>query len=485
MGLSTSIVHRNTIAALGQNANWGIMKANKSRGITFFFSLLTCVAITATGSIPHALAEEGTQGLEVLSSKQGTDLQLNDESGHALLTVDESNVDKDVDGLITIQPEDTGLLTEDESAANGDVTSQVEVAADQGDATSELPNGVVGLTAQAQTAPVVEYKTSVQRYGWQKWVKNGTISGTSGKALRVEALAIRLSKLLYSGSIRYRSYVQGTGWQGWTSNGTKSGTTGKSLRMEAIKIALTGSMKEHYDVWYRVHAQKYGWMGWAKNGATAGTTGLSYRAEALQVVLVKKGGKAPGATFKNAKRATKAAYKRKATQSATYESVYGGVLRQWHSTAVSGYVDVLSKYRYFLFDINKDGIKELIVGNRGVGSVFGDVYTVKRKNGKLVAARLDSIDTGFRNTFKSRKGILYYWHNMPPVEGYPNFFGYRVTLKGGKVHMKLIDSYRTGQSSPKVNTGSAVTEYNVYTYGQSSSIDYRGLSGKATVTYVA
>ena len=255
--------------------------------------------------------------------------------------------------------------------------------------------------------------------------------------------------------------------------------------MEAIKIALTGNMKKHYDVWYRVHAQKYGWMGWAKNGAAAGTTGLSYRVEALQVVLVKKGGKAPGATFKKAKRATKAAYKRKAKQSATYESVYGSVLRQCHNTAVSGYVDVLSKYRYFLFDINKDGIKELIVGNRGVGSVFGDVYTVKRKSGKLVAVWLDSIDTGFRNTFRSRKGVLYYWHNMPPVEGYPNFFGYRVTLKGGKVQMRLVDSYRSGQSSPKVNTGSAVTEYNVYTYGQSSSIDYRGLSGKATVTYVA
>ena len=33
--------------------------------------------------------------------------------------------------------------------------------------------------------------------------------------------------------------------------------------------------------------------------------------------------------------------------------------------------------------------------------------------------------------------------------------------------------------------GSAVTEHDVYTYGQSPAIDYRGLAGKATVSYVA
>lgn len=84
----------------------------------------------------------------------------------------------------------------------------------------------------------------------------------------------------------------------WTRDGKISGTTGKGLRLEGIQIRLYGAMRKRYDVWYRVHAQNIGWMAWAKNGQKAGTQGLGCRAEALQVVLVKKGDKAPTKTYK-------------------------------------------------------------------------------------------------------------------------------------------------------------------------------------------
>ncbi len=61
-------------------------------------------------------------------------------------------------------------------------------------------------------------------------------------------------------SVQYSSHVQSYGWQDWVADGNMSGTSGESKRLEAIQIELIGEMAEHYDVYYRVHAQSYGWM---------------------------------------------------------------------------------------------------------------------------------------------------------------------------------------------------------------------------------
>ena len=142
----------------------------------------------------------------------------------------------------------------------------------------------------------VSYRTYVQSYGWQPYVKDGSVSGTYAQSKRLEGLQIKLSKKDTAGSITYRTYVQKLGWQGWVSNGTYSGTKGKSLRLESFQAKLTGNMSQKYDLYYRVQAQKFGWMGWAKNGASAGTAGYGYRLEAVQIKLVPKNGKAPGKT---------------------------------------------------------------------------------------------------------------------------------------------------------------------------------------------
>ena len=146
----------------------------------------------------------------------------------------------------------------------------------------------------------VEYRTHVQSFGWQGWKHNGVMSGTSGKAKRLEGINIKLTNKPYSGSIVYTTHVQSIGWQGnennvntWFRDGQMAGTSGRAKRLEAIRIALTGEMAEHYDVYYRVHAQTYGWLAWAKNGEAAGTAGLSKRLEGIQIVLVPKGGAAP------------------------------------------------------------------------------------------------------------------------------------------------------------------------------------------------
>ena len=76
-----------------------------------------------------------------------------------------------------------------------------------------------------------------------------------------------------------------------------SGTSGRALRLEAIQIQLTGDVATKYDVYYRVHCQNFGWMGWAKNGESAGSAGFAYRLEGIEIRLVPKGGSAPGSTY--------------------------------------------------------------------------------------------------------------------------------------------------------------------------------------------
>ncbi|MBR3131767.1 peptidoglycan-binding protein LysM, partial [Candidatus Saccharibacteria bacterium] len=42
----------------------------------------------------------------------------------------------------------------------------------------------------------IYYRAHVQNIGWQDWVKNGELAGTSGQSLRLEALEIKISAKL-------------------------------------------------------------------------------------------------------------------------------------------------------------------------------------------------------------------------------------------------------------------------------------------------
>ena len=162
-----------------------------------------------------------------------------------------------------------------------------------------LTNGITSEAARKETAwtedgeievtvPSVMYKTHVQSFGWEKsWKKDGQSSGTFGKAKRLEAIQIQVDGG-YGIGIEYRTHVQRIGWQGWKHDGQLSGTSGQSKRLEAIQIRLTGNNADLYDVYYRVHAQTYGWMGWVKNGEPAGTAGQAKRLEAIQIIIVQK-----------------------------------------------------------------------------------------------------------------------------------------------------------------------------------------------------
>ena len=172
-------------------------------------------------------------------------------------------------------------------------------------------NGTITIPGSADSTNIM-YKTHVQSFGWQNWVLNGAMSGTSGKAKRLEGINIKLSNAAYAGGIQYQTHIQKNGWeQKWKKDGEMSGTSGEAKRLEAIRIKLYGEMANRFDVYYRVHAQSYGWLGWAKNGEESGTAGYAKRLEGIQIVLVPKGSAAPANNYKNIQSVNTKAYIKK------------------------------------------------------------------------------------------------------------------------------------------------------------------------------
>lgn len=157
---------------------------------------------------------------------------------------------------------------------------------------------VGAIIAPPSSSSELIYTAHVQNVGWQGWVTEGKVAGTTGRGLRVEAL--RFQAPGHPGEVQCRAHLQGVGWTGWGASPGLCGTVLQSRRVEAIRLTLSGSLARTHDVWYRVHAQGLGWMGWTRNGGTAGTEGLALRAEAAQAVLVPKGGAAPGSTVRAA-----------------------------------------------------------------------------------------------------------------------------------------------------------------------------------------
>ena len=64
------------------------------------------------------------------------------------------------------------------------------------------------------------------------WVENGVITGTTGQALRVEAIEIESEKELIA-----TAHIQNVGWQtSIVGKQIKIGTEGRALRLEALKL---------------------------------------------------------------------------------------------------------------------------------------------------------------------------------------------------------------------------------------------------------
>ncbi len=145
-------------------------------------------------------------------------------------------------------------------------------------------------------APEITYATSSVGGDWQTTVKDGEVSGTTGKSLSVGRLRAQLSSPSSYGGIKYQVSTDGTDWSDAVSDGGDAGVSGSALK--AVRLSLTGAAAKYCDVWYRVHVSSIGWLGWTRNGCDAGTEISSNAIEAIQVVVKLKGSSAPGSTVK-------------------------------------------------------------------------------------------------------------------------------------------------------------------------------------------
>lgn len=104
----------------------------------------------------------------------------------------------------------------------------------------------------------------------------------------MEVIRIKLDLPSDDLGIRYRAHSAHIGWQNWVDSGSLVGTSGRSLQLEALQIELTGADAGRCDIEYRAHVAEIGWRDWVSNGETAGTTGQGRAIEALEIKVVER-----------------------------------------------------------------------------------------------------------------------------------------------------------------------------------------------------
>jgi uncharacterized protein YjdB/uncharacterized protein YvpB len=201
------------------------------------------------------------------------------DSGQNAVGTDDNNQDskEPVDDTDSV---DSDLSDEDDAAA---ITDQQDAQSPSHMAEEDE------LTPQATVEPTLKIEAHVQNRGWLAAVGSGATAGTTGQALRLEALKINLdadTTTYPNAGISYQAHVKNIGNTAAANNGGVSGTTGRGLSIESLNINLTGGIEADYSVYYRVHVANIGWLNWAKDGQWAGSKAFAYQAEAVQVVLV-------------------------------------------------------------------------------------------------------------------------------------------------------------------------------------------------------
>ena len=131
------------------------------------------------------------------------------------------------------------------------------------------------------------YRVHAQNLGWLPPVHDGQTAGTTGCALRVEAIKMTPPEGV---SLDIEVHLQGIGWKVYKgvkrgSYDPVMGTEGESRRVEAVRIHVTEN-RTGKSLRYRAHVQGIGWQGWCNDGDTAGTEGQSKRLEAIQIEFI-------------------------------------------------------------------------------------------------------------------------------------------------------------------------------------------------------
>lgn len=143
----------------------------------------------------------------------------------------------------------------------------------------------LSLKTESDIESELKIQVHVQDIGWMSWTSEKEQVGTTGKALPIEAIKIKLGDSIPEGDIEYRVHVRNIGWMDWVKNGEIAGTTGRALSIEAIQIRLTGEVAESYGLVYSAHVSDFGWLDSVNTGECAGSEGYAKSVECLTIEI--------------------------------------------------------------------------------------------------------------------------------------------------------------------------------------------------------
>ncbi len=132
----------------------------------------------------------------------------------------------------------------------------------------------------------LRYRAHVENLGDLDWVHDGQTAGTTGFALRMEALEIEPPAGV---ELRIKGHVQDLGWNdyGIAKHGEPLvvGTKGKALRIECIIVEVVKN-GPGLRLEYQVHEENTGWKGITPAGFATGSDGQRRRLEAIRMWMV-------------------------------------------------------------------------------------------------------------------------------------------------------------------------------------------------------
>ena len=265
------------------------MKVNKWIAIIIFFIIILNILMPTVALAVNEIEEKIEENTIIGETKEDKDEKENINNKEENTIVEEKNENNTQNEVVnkeenSVDKNNNNIIDKNINEEKN-VVENVKTDKEENNLSTQQMTST--LSTNLETALSVSYRTHVEDEGWQNYVQDGEMAGTSGKSLRLEAMNIQLLNNTEENlNIKYQVHVQDVGWQEWKQNGKMAGTSGKSLRLEAIKICLENS--EDYSIMYRVHVQDIGWQDWKIDGEMAGTSGKSLRLEAIEIKIVKK-----------------------------------------------------------------------------------------------------------------------------------------------------------------------------------------------------
>lgn len=262
------------------------MDKNKERRLKLFSIIILCSLLLNVFSTiilaDNELAENNYVANDIDVENKDNNETIDDENEENNNIVEDDNIIEDNNIIENETVKKDNNVVDDKTLEDNNVVNEIEDLWEN-DNNTENDFSVLSST---NSSLGIKYRTHVQNEGWQNYVKDEQIAGTSGKSLRLEAIDMQLVNSKQNINLKYQVHVQNIGWQDWKKNGEMAGTSGKSFRLEAIRICLDSS--DEYSVMYRVHVQNIGWQEWKTDGEIAGTSGQGLRLEAIQIKIVPK-----------------------------------------------------------------------------------------------------------------------------------------------------------------------------------------------------